>query len=315
MAKKIICIHGLASKPPEAILSENWKRCLCQNLHLHDPTSFPDPEAADLRDKIDVVYWANAIPNHLEDDKDYTDALHDQISELLEIRTEKKEDFHLTKKWNLNKLTKHFLLGAASTMSAAFTLKDEIIENKMIEARFYRSDQFIADNIRKPLTEAIIQAWDAGNEVMILSHSMGTFIAYDVLWQLSKRTEFADYHDRRIRYFITMGSPLGDNYIQSLLFGSRYDDKDERYYPSCIDSWLNFSAFGDAVCHDSTLNDDFQNRMEKLGLLPSSAESGRDYIKLWNPFVSVSKKPNPHKSYGYLVQPKLAKWIKSFLQD
>ncbi len=314
MAHKIICIHGLASKPPKAILVDNWKRCLCQNLHFSDPAAFPDPHDPDLRDRIEVVYWANAIPDQLEDDQDYTDALGDRIDELIALRKEKGEAFHMAKKWNLRSLSKSFLLGAASTMSSAFTIKDNIAESKLVEARLYRHDQYIADAIRKPLIDAITGAWDAGCEVMILSHSMGTFIAYDVLWQLSRRDEYTAYRDQRIRCLVTMGSPLGDGYIQSLLFGDRYEGKSERRYPANIDSWLNFSAFGDAVCHDSTLSDDFLKTMEHLGLLPSSAMSGRDYIKLWNPFVSVSGKSNPHKSYGYLVQPKLAQWIGRFLR-
>lgn len=313
MANKIICIHGLASKPPEAILVDNWKRCISHNLHLYDPVAFPDPNATALRDSIEVVYWANAIPDHLEDDEDYTDALSDCIDELIALREAKAEIFHLPKKWKLSKLSKSFLLSAASTMSSAFSIKDDIAEKKLVEARLYRHDQYIADEIRKPLIEAITSAWDAGDDVMILSHSMGSFIAYDVLWQLSRRNEYAAYRDSRIRYFVTMGSPLGDGYIQSLLFGDRYEDESERHYPANVDSWLNFSAYGDAVCHDGTLNDDFQKTMEHLGLLSSSAMSGRDYVKLWNPFVSVSGKSNPHKSYGYLVQPKLAKWMRSFL--
>jgi len=315
VAKKIICIHGLASKPPEAELTRNWKRCIAANLHASAPETYPDPEGGNLSEVIDVVYWANAIPSHVEDDEDYCAALSDRIDELIEVRQEKGPSFHMPRKWNLRKLSKSFLLSAASTMSSAFSLKDDIVENKLVEARLYRHEQYVADAIREPLVKAIRDAWDAGDEIMILSHSMGSFIAYDVLWQLSRRRQYETYWNKRLRYLITLGSPLGDGYIQSLLFGDRFADKDARRYPANVDAWLNFSAYGDAVCHDSALKDDFHKTMEHLGLLSSSAYSSRDYVKLWNPFTTVSGKSNPHKSYGYLVQPKLAKWIQAFLSE
>lgn len=315
MPKKIICIHGLASKPPRETLVRNWKRCLAANVNAFDENAFPDPEGADWADRIEVIYWANAIPNHIEDDGDYCEALSDRIDELISVRREKGEAFHMPRKWNLRKLSKSFLLSAASTMSSAFSIKDDIVENKLVEARLYRHDQYVADAIREPLIQAIRAAWDAGEEVMILSHSMGSFIAYDALWQLSRRREHEAYWNQRIRYFITLGSPMGDGYIQSLLFGDRFGDKDERRYPANLDAWFNFSAYGDAVCHDSALKDDFHKSMERLGLLSSSAYSNRDYVKLWNPFTTVSGNSNTHKSYGYLVQPKLAKWIHAFLNE
>ena len=32
----------------------------------------------------------------------------------------------------------------------------------------------------------------------------------------------------------------------------------------------------------------------------------RDYEKLYNPYVNAEGTNNPHKSYGYLIQPKLS---------
>ena len=47
-----------------------------------------------------------------------------------------------------------------------------------------------------------------------------------------------------------------------------------------------------------------------------------DYDNLHNPFEIVThagnkrekEKRNPHKSYGYLVQPRLGSWMKDFLR-
>ena len=40
-----------------------------------------------------------------------------------------------------------------------------------------------------------------------------------------------------------------------------------------------------------------------------SSEALRDYVKLYNPYKNTKGKQNPHKSYGYLIQPKLSQNI------
>lgn len=34
--KRIIMIHGLASKPPQAVLDELWAHCLVENIRVED---------------------------------------------------------------------------------------------------------------------------------------------------------------------------------------------------------------------------------------------------------------------------------------
>ena len=61
--------------------------------------------------------------------------------------------------------------------------------------------------------------------------------------------------------------------------------------------------------------------MKKLKLLPERPKHRTiDYANLHNPFEVVahtgnkgSEKRNPHKSYGYLVQPRLGTWLVDFL--
>ncbi|MFQ6116558.1 MAG: hypothetical protein ACE5NG_21075, partial [bacterium] len=169
---------------------------------------------------------------------------------------------------------------------------------------------------RLSLEKELKDAWKNNKQIALLSHSMGTFISYDVLWRFSHRNvdDYPQYRDRKVSLFVTMGSPLGDKTVQDLLFANRYDRESIRFYPINIQRWHNYSCLGDIVSHDSTLGDDFHKKMQKLGLLPSGKDFARDYVKLYNPFITVSGKRNPHKSYGYLVQPKLAKWLVKFLK-
>ena len=96
----------------------------------------------------------------------------------------------------------------------------------MRETELYDQDQYIADQIRAPLENALRRAWDEGREPIILAHSMGTFISYDVLWRFAHRRTagFSEYNKRRVKMFITMGSPLGDETVRNLLFAHHHEN-------------------------------------------------------------------------------------------
>jgi len=309
MSQKIIFIHGLASKPKIDVLYDNWSKCLYDNLHLYNNNS-----SINTDEQCSMVYWANEIPNHLEDTQDYANKVKLQIDELISKRVSMGNDFHV----GLGDKFKNFFLDkgldAISFLSSALTIKDNLSEALLKEIRLYKNDQYIADKIRKTLEEELIRAWENNEKVCILSHSMGTIIAYDVLWRFSNKNvaPFKSFSDKKVNLFITMGSPLGDKVVQNLLFAEDFKDNDRRKYFDNVQTWINFSALGDAVSHDSTLKDDFIKPMQDLGLLD---ENSTDYVDLYNPFKTPDGNSNAHKSYGYLLQPKLAKVVNDFLEN
>ena len=84
------------------------------------------------------------------------------------------------------------------------------------------------------------------------------------------------------------------------MLGKRYGYTEQKGLPKNIDYWVNFSALGDIVSHDQTLTDDFKG-------IKKCVKGFRDYKGLFNPYRNEKNKLNAHKSYGYLLQPKLAK--------
>ena len=69
--------------------------------------------------------------------------------------------------------------------------------------------------------------------------------------------------------------------------------------------WENYSALGDFVCHGLNMEKEFFDGM--LRDLPRlRREDMRDYRELFNPYREPDGTPNPHKIFGYLVQPQLA---------
>ncbi|MFT5396243.1 MAG: hypothetical protein ACI85N_001440 [Gammaproteobacteria bacterium] len=316
----IVFVHGLASKPPGTDLHRLWKKAFIENIRIDSISLANELEANP--DTFKSAYWANAIPDHIEDTVDYVTDLNKDVNKVIGIRRRLKNQMHIKKDGWAKANIKKFGLSIVDALGSALTIKDDVIEKYMREVRLYRNDQFIAEQIRQPLEDILTEAWNKKHKVVIISHSMGTFISYDVLWKFSHRSEekYTKYRDNKVDYFITMGSPLGDNKLRDFMLIERWKksadsdnpEEQQRLYPLNIKKWHNFSAYGDVVCHDSTLKDDFFDGMKKY-VSAYRSDQLRDYTKLYNPFVNAEDKKNPHKSYGYLIQPKLSQKFKEFI--
>jgi len=293
--KKIILIHGLSQKPAKEALLKSWTKCLRANVKKDFQEGL-----------IDIAYWANCLSGHIESVESRRSKK--ALEELLLFK-EQKQNFHVGKGSAVSGFFSKKGVELLDILSSALTFKDNIINSVLNEIDVYVSQQYVADKIRNTLVELIIKAWNENKSIMIIGHSMGSFIAYDVLWSLSHRSQYKKYFDKKIEYFITMGSPLGDEYIKDILLCENFDNQQKKYYPANIESWYNFSAVGDVVCHDKSLRDDYMSKMLDLGVLSDF----RDYVNLYNPY-RIENHPNPHKSHGYLVQPKFEKVLKKFLE-
>lgn len=320
--KRILMIHGLASKPPKNDLHEMWQKCVIENIAVDDT------ELAQTLSESEGVfqstYWANETPHHLEDDADYVEKLWPQVNKVISERKEVQNNFHVGLGEKVGDFFKDRGIDLVKILAGALTVKDDVMKAFLRETQLYDEDQYIADKMRQPLESALREAWDANCDVTILSHSMGTFIAYDALWRFAHRNVegFSEYKDKRVQLFVTMGSPLGEPAVRKLLFSKQHKADGTRHYPTNIDYWHNYSCLGDVVSHQPEFDDIFFEPMRSLGLFPeNSTTHAIDYANLHNPFEVVShygnqdsEKRNPHKSFGYLVQPRLGTWVADFLK-
>ncbi len=320
--KRIIMIHGLASKPSEGDLHSLWKKCIIENIRVDD---------TELAEKLEMeenvfasAYWADATPHHIADDAEYVEKLEIQVDNVIKERKKITGRFHVGHKEAVGDFFKDRGMDLVNLLMNALTIKDNVMKMYLREIELYDKDQYIADEMRKPLEVALRKAWDDNCNVAILSHSMGTFISYDVLWRFSHRSVegFIEYNDKRVQMFVTMGSPLGDQTVRDLLFARRHKDEGKRQYPTNIDFWHNYSCLSDVVSHQQYFESVFFKKMSDLKIIPSTPKHRAiDYAKLHNPFEVVThdenegrEKRNPHKSYGYLVQPRLGTWLRDFLR-
>ena len=321
--KRIIMIHGLASKPPKDVLHQLWRDTLIENIRVNKPALAKALSAHG--DVFESAYWADSVPHHIPDDKAYCNKLKLQVQKVIDERKTIKDKFHVGRGEAIAGFFQDRGLDVVKLLAGALTVKDDVMTGFLRETELYDRDQYIADRVRSHLEQALRRAWDDGCEPIIVSHSMGTFIAYDVLWRFSHRKTagFNDYRNKRVKMLITMGSPLGDATVRDLLFAKYHKSKEIRSYPTNIDYWHNYACLGDVVSHQKNFNDIFYQPMRKLKLFPrNKAFRTIDYTDLHNPFEVVShagnkkrEKRNPHKSYGYLVQPRLASWIADYLLD
>lgn len=154
--------------------------------------------------------------------------------------------------------------------------------------RYLRNDNEIAERTREMLKLPLRAASQAGRPILLVAHSMGSVIAYDSLWQLSQDTGA----ETAIDLFLTMGSPLGQRYMQRRLMSR--GAQGAKKFPAGVRRWINLSAVGDLTALDPTLANDF-NEMRQLGLV----ESIEDHF-VWN-FFRLGGELNVHAEYGYLV--------------
>ena len=320
--KRVILIHGLASKPPDEDLSALWRKSIVENIRVDDAELALELDSRD--DVFSSAYWANATPHHIEDDQDYVSKLKGQVEAVIEERKEIGDGFHVGVRDKVEAFFKTRGADLLSLLGGALKVNDDVIKAFLRETELYDEDQHVADRMRQPLEEALRAAWTDNCDVALLSHSMGTFIAYDVLWRFSHRTVpgFKEFADKRVQMFATLGSPLGDSAVRGLLFARHHKSNGIRQYPTNVDFWHNYACLGDVVSHQHNFDEAFFKPMRELGIFPEAPRyRAIDYTQLHNPFKVVEhdgnkdrEKRNPHKSFGYLVQPRLGTWLRDFMR-
>lgn len=306
MAKVIIGIHGLANKPPRQEHRDGWIAAIQEGLkHLHlNPTFNPATQFVD-------VYWADLMyknPLHydkkfsfddLYDEEPYLSAKPGELKEYLDglsdILREKKDEL-------LDNLSG---LGHKSPLDKAINY---LVAKKLQDLAFYYDpEQMICDRAGTPdtaqqvlkneLRQVLLE--HQHDEILLLAHSMGSIIAYDVLRDLGQ-----SHPGFKVKHFVTLGSPLGLPYVQHRIKTER---KGDIRTPTAVShQWTNIADHRDKVALDAHLKDDFGPNASKVQVVDDLVcNSYRDSTK--------AAKENPHKIFGYLRAPEVSRLIDNFL--
>ena len=133
--KKIIMIHGLASKPTPEITHELWRRTLIENIRVSNAEL---ARSLDANPQIfESAYWANFIPHHIPDDAAYSKKLKKQVDKVINERREAKDRFHVGTGEKLTGFFKDRSLDLVKLLAGALTVKDNVMTHFLRETELY----------------------------------------------------------------------------------------------------------------------------------------------------------------------------------
>ena len=156
----------------------------------------------------------------------------------------------------------------------------------------------VCDRLRVHLKPAL----HAREDVLLVSHSMGSLIAHDVLAEFT-RDEIAD---AQLSLWLTLGSPIGSSIAQRYL--EPWTQSPNRPTPKLVRTWANIAAYDDLVCIDSRIANDFR-RLIHEGFVDSIV----DMDPIWN-IARAEREPNPHSMFGYLSHPATVRLLGEWLE-
>ena len=182
------------------------------------------------------------------------------------------------------------LVGAVGMMLGALTsaVDDTVASGGL---RSLAADaSFLSDARKRCAAEARLdheleRARAEGRPIVLVAHSLGSLVAYDLL---SSRSDTG-----LVRRFVTMGSPIGSTDLRRLIIGG--DSTDTLAMPRGVHEWVNIRNDGDVFA--------------------TSLPLGREVVEAPPP-----DEPDPHEMVGYLRSSTAAReilgaWCAAFSSD
>jgi Lecithin:cholesterol acyltransferase len=278
--RQIIGIHGLNNKPEPRVLADWWRRALGEGLAREGLITKLPP--------FKLAYWADflhAAPVSPGDDPEpYLAAA--GTGPLPPHSGSLKRKLAALGLEAFGKLAE----GVAG-LPGIERLVEHQLEHRVQDLYQYHADAGLRVKVQSRLIAALKPALGKGRPIMLIAHSMGSIIAYDVL---------LNNPSFRIAHFITVGSPLGLGEVKAHLATHAGPLR----VPEGVARWSNFADQRDPIAAlDMRLASDFA--ANEAGVAISD-------FKVFNTYVGPSGKANPHKIYGYLRTPEVARVVAEF---
>jgi len=288
MAKVIIGIHGLGNKPSKEILKAWWRSAMMEGLEKLGKT-------IDLP-TFELVYWADILYDQpldetIVDQEDPYFLAEKYLPSIQKFTPEDNSNRQNVLDFLEDQLDKLFL---NEDLSINYTgIVDTIIHRYFRDLELYYAVECFDENdikckARKLIRErlvGILKKYE-GDEILLVGHSMGSIISYDVLTFLLP--------EMNIHTFMTIGSPLGFPVIQGKIAAEwnskRLVPPKMKTPPGVVHHWYNFADLKDKVALIYQLNKNF--RANWRGVKPKDFVVNNDY--------QTEVEPNHHKSFGYL---------------
>ncbi len=278
----ILYIPGLLPKPEAAEHKDALFRCLLEGVRRVDPTVADAIRASDH--SFDLVSWTYDFYRKHRDIEIDAAAIDTVVAQQSATATDIAE----ATSWGQRATLWLYRLGDMLPFLIPHLANERVQLHLRDLRRYAKDDNGIASHARSMLKLALCAAWESDRPILLAAHSMGSVIAYDSLWEMTHEDDDA----LQVDLLLTMGSPLGQNYLQRRIKGC--DERGARRYPGNIRRWVNLAAVSDMTAFDPTLADDFAE-MLSLGLVDCI-----DDRSMHNHF-RLDGRLNAHAEYGYLA--------------
>lgn len=301
--RHLVLVHGHGEKPLAGELENLWRSAIARGLERDHGRKLSRMSKA----TVSFVYYGDltrGMRRRLSEADEVMD-LTDRYTALEELSArESTKEFRsgyyhrMKRRSGLGKLA----MDVAAPIARGLRLDMPLIRRVSPELGRYLEDAEFAASLRVRLDEVLRPALDGGEDVVVLAHCLGSVIAYDCLWEMSRGSPPCD---RKIRNLITLGSPLAIDAVRARLKGAQ--EAVDRRYPGNIANWFNLAAQDDFICHDPTVYNDFRpmighrviSRLEDIGIFNFTQRYGRS---------------NPHCDLGYLIHPHTARLLADWLR-
>lgn len=302
--KVVLFIHGLENKPPKKLLKKWYLNSIEEGFakYGYEPDHF----------HFEVVYWADLLYTKPLDplitDKEHGLYLDEPYYPSSISQTNQESTTFKRKLFDrLEKFVDGIFLSKNSLVNVEY-LFDWIASRTFKDLHIYyrkrvkvdkKSEESAKKIIRERLKEVLLS--HNGEEILLIAHSMGSIVAYDVLTFMVPEIN--------IHSFVTIGSPLGLPMIKREIFKEfemDYTQQTKLPTPENIaKAWYNLADLEDNVAINYNLEDDYS--ANSMGVAPNDILVKNDY--------EYAGKKNPHKSFGYLRAGEIAEIIHGFLKE
>jgi hypothetical protein len=282
--KQIVFVPGKNPKPEPEQHSELIWRALVEGVRRNDKAV-----ADSLRSSHSQFHLASWNYAYYQEYKDATIDI-PWIDAVIHKHGPTPQDIEDANSWNIW-LTRLLLTIGDHVPLLIRLLPQEVRSTANEMDRYFHNTDDVASKVRGILKQELLPMLEHRDDVLLIGHSLGSVIAYDSLWELSRQEGVNGKVD-----FLTLGSPLGMHYVQRRLLGMNGHAK--KSYPRLIRRWINLSAEGDVVALNRNFNESFHQMLEQ-GLVESIEDHSRGIYNFFRNDVGL----NSHRSYGYLVNP------------
>ncbi|MEA1891047.1 MAG: hypothetical protein U9N50_14880 [Pseudomonadota bacterium] len=311
----ITFIHGIANKPPREKLLENWEAYLEQgglNLATQGVSTsmvywadvmYAEPEAPDAdfesveeglgtAEADEDLAWIKDLP---ADEKAFVESFHEKLG--FDRKSPEGDDF-TPPAFEGNEDELEALKFEAIPLP--WFIKRRVMKALLKDVHHYLfntkyspragEEYQVQDHIRKLFVDQLKEdTVDKEGPHVVVSHSMGTVIAYDCLKNVPDCPPISAY--------MTVGSPLGISEVYDN-FNPDYEKRDAFPSDKVAGDWVNVYDRLDPVAFDARIANDYQKGGNKVVLDQRVHNTGK-----WR-----------HSSYKYYGQQALCNHLKTLLE-